>query len=206
MNNQVKYSLILQEFIRPLLNDADSDEVFLQKVAFGKVAWNYCIAKEFQLPVFPELNKIVVAECKKQSETSLVFDFLIKRKNSDFNRYKNFIYKTEFNKNNGNEEMLFVASIEPTQLKKEMSKLGSKNKPARVRVQTEERAYELMALCNQKNWEVIVGIEPDKPENIDDIKKLQAGSQPDFKFKSSPARNAPCSCGSGKLYKRCCGR
>lgn len=87
-----------------------------------------------------------------------------------------------------------------------MSKLGSKNKPARVRVQTEERAYELIALCNQKNWEVIVGIEPDKTENIDDIKKLQSDSQPDFKFKSSPARNALCPCGSGKLYKRCCGR
>jgi SWIM/SEC-C metal-binding protein len=85
-----------------------------------------------------------------------------------------------------------------------MSKLGSKSKPARIRVQTEERAMELLALCNAKGWELIVGIEPDKPENIDDIKEMEAGFKPAFKFTASPARNAPCPCGSGKLYKRCC--
>ncbi|WP_153797569.1 PBPRA1643 family SWIM/SEC-C metal-binding motif protein [Foetidibacter luteolus] len=86
-----------------------------------------------------------------------------------------------------------------------MSKLGSHKKPARVRVQTEERAMEMMALCNQKGWQVIVGIEPDKEENIDDIKKLQGGGKSSFAFASAPARNAPCPCGSGKQYKRCCG-
>ena len=54
-----------------------------------------------------------------------------------------------------------------------MSKLGTKNKPAVVKVQTEERAAEIMALCNAKGWQVIVGIEPDKVENIDDIKTLE---------------------------------
>ena len=87
-----------------------------------------------------------------------------------------------------------------------MSKLGTKNKPARVRVQTEERAMEIMALCTQKNWQVIVGIEPDKRENIEDIKKLEAGIKPVFNFRSSPSRNAACPCGSGKQYKRCCGK
>lgn len=86
-----------------------------------------------------------------------------------------------------------------------MSKLGSKNKPVRVRVQTEERGVELVALCNQKGWQVIVGIEPDKPENIDDIKKLEAGIMPKTKFDAPLSRNAPCPCGSGKQYKRCCG-
>jgi len=87
-----------------------------------------------------------------------------------------------------------------------MSKLGSKNKPARVRVQTEERAMELFALCTAKGWQVIVGIEPDKQENIDDIKELEAGGKPSFKFNSLLSRNAPCPCGSGKQYKRCCGK
>jgi SWIM/SEC-C metal-binding protein len=87
-----------------------------------------------------------------------------------------------------------------------MSKLGSKNKPARVRVQTEERALEMMALCNAKGWQVIVGIEPDKPENIDDVKKLESGKEAFFIFQSSLSRNAPCPCGSGKQYKRCCGK
>ena len=87
-----------------------------------------------------------------------------------------------------------------------MAQLGSKKKPARVRVQTEERAMELFALCNQKGWQVIVGIEPDKEENIDDIKKLGAGIKPLFAFQSIPSRNAACPCGSGKQYKRCCGK
>jgi len=87
-----------------------------------------------------------------------------------------------------------------------MSQLGSNKKPARVRVQTEERGMELVALCTQKGWQVIVGIEPDKEENIDDIKKLEAGIKPLFAFQSSPSRNAPCPCGSGKQYKRCCGK
>jgi SWIM/SEC-C metal-binding protein len=87
-----------------------------------------------------------------------------------------------------------------------MAQLGSKKKPARVRVQTEERGMELVASCTQKGWQVIVGIEPDKEENIDDIKQLEAGIKPIVVFRSAPSRNAACPCGSGKQYKRCCGK
>ncbi|MEP7108869.1 MAG: PBPRA1643 family SWIM/SEC-C metal-binding motif protein [Ferruginibacter sp.] len=87
-----------------------------------------------------------------------------------------------------------------------MSKLGSKSKPAIVKVQTEERAMEIIALCNARDWQVIVGIEPDKEENIDDIKELEGGSKTEFKLGSLPSRNTSCPCGSGKLYKRCCGK
>ena len=86
-----------------------------------------------------------------------------------------------------------------------MAQLGSKKKPARVRVQTEERAMELFAMCEAKSWQVIIGIEPDNIENIDDIKELEAGIKSKFVFQSAPAKNAPCPCGSGKQYKRCCG-
>ena len=79
-----------------------------------------------------------------------------------------------------------------------MAQLGSKKKPARVRVQTEERAIELYALCIEKGWQVIIGIEEDKEENIDDILKLQNGIKPVFSFQSIPSRNAPCPCGSGR--------
>lgn len=85
-----------------------------------------------------------------------------------------------------------------------MSKLGTKSKPAVVRVQTEEKAMEIMALCNAKGWEVIVGIEPDKAENTSDIRKLETDKKKMISFNSPPSRNAPCPCGSGKQYKRCC--
>ncbi|MEP7231062.1 MAG: PBPRA1643 family SWIM/SEC-C metal-binding motif protein [Ginsengibacter sp.] len=87
-----------------------------------------------------------------------------------------------------------------------MSKLGTENKPAIARVQTEERAMEIYALCEQRGWQVIVGIEPDKNENIDDIKKLDKESQPMLKLNFLQSRNAPCPCGSGKQFKRCCGK
>ena len=56
-----------------------------------------------------------------------------------------------------------------------MSKPGTKENPAIVRVQTEERAMEIMALCNANDWQVSVGIEPNEDENTDDVKKLQRG-------------------------------
>lgn len=87
-----------------------------------------------------------------------------------------------------------------------MAQLGSKKKPARVRVQTKERGMELFALCEAKGWQVIIGIEPDNNENIDDILKLQSGVKSGVLFQSTPSRNAPCACGSGKQYKRCCGK
>ena len=87
-----------------------------------------------------------------------------------------------------------------------MSKLGSKSKPARVRVQTEETAFELYALCQENGWQVIIGIEPDNSENIEDILKLQSGVMSSPIFQTSPSRNAPCPCGSEKQYKRCCGK
>jgi SWIM/SEC-C metal-binding protein len=87
-----------------------------------------------------------------------------------------------------------------------MSKLGSQKNPARIRVQTEQRGMELFALCEANGWKVIIGIEPDNTENIEDLKKLEAGIKPLFEFQSSPSRNAACPCGSEKQYKRCCGK
>ncbi|GBD88894.1 hypothetical protein BMS3Abin03_02836 [bacterium BMS3Abin03] len=53
-----------------------------------------------------------------------------------------------------------------------MAKLGSTKKPAIVRVQTFERAEEITAICEKNNWEVIVGIEPDRVEDISDVEYL----------------------------------
>lgn len=53
-----------------------------------------------------------------------------------------------------------------------MPKLGSKKQPAIARVQTQEKAEEIIALCNKHGWRFIVGVEPDKPEDISDVKRL----------------------------------
>jgi len=84
-----------------------------------------------------------------------------------------------------------------------MTKLGSKEKPAVVHVETIERAGEIMTLCDKKKWQVIVGIEPDKPEDISDVERLLNPPKPITKTITT-GRNDPCPCGSGKKYKHCC--
>ncbi len=85
-----------------------------------------------------------------------------------------------------------------------MSKLGTRAKPAIVRVKTEKRAAEIMSICNEHGWVCIVGIEPDKREDISDVERLLNPAHADADVKT-PNRNAPCPCGSGKKYKYCHG-
>jgi len=83
-----------------------------------------------------------------------------------------------------------------------MGKLGSKEKPAVVRVQTEERAQEVLEFCESNGWTVIVGIEEFEDEDISDVERLINPPMPAISEKID--RNGPCPCGSGKKYKKCC--
>jgi SWIM/SEC-C metal-binding protein len=90
-----------------------------------------------------------------------------------------------------------------------MSKLGTKQKPAVVRVQTQERANEILKTCNENGWQVIIGIEPHKEEDISDVQKLMGLSEGNTKIVynvEKVGRNDLCPCGSGKKYKKCCGK
>lgn len=85
-----------------------------------------------------------------------------------------------------------------------MAKLGTKQRPALVRVQTAERAAELIGICNEHGRQVMVGVEPDKPEDTTDLDRLL---NPPAPVQAAPptARNAPCPCGSGRKFKKCHG-
>lgn len=85
-----------------------------------------------------------------------------------------------------------------------MAKQGTKRRPVIVRVQTQERAAEVAALCNERGRHFIAGIEPDKAEDVTDRERLLNPPEP-VRVEKKPGRNAPCRCGSGKKYKRCCG-
>ena len=92
-----------------------------------------------------------------------------------------------------------------------MAKLGTSKRPAVARVQTMERAGEIMALCERHGWKVVVGIEPDKREDISDVERLlnpnkARRSKPRAALTAKPkvGRNDPCPCGSGLKYKQCC--
>lgn len=85
-----------------------------------------------------------------------------------------------------------------------MSRLGSVDRPAVVRVQTEEVGQEILAVCREQGWQVIVGIEPDKPEDLSDFHRLLNPIHP-ARALPTPGRNDPCHCDSGKKFKKCHG-
>ena len=91
-----------------------------------------------------------------------------------------------------------------------MAKLGTTKHPIIVRVQTQERAIEVAAICQERGWHYIAGIEPDEPEDLSDLERLlnpaaRVRTERTVRAERTPGRNAPCPCGSGKKYKRCCG-
>ncbi len=89
-----------------------------------------------------------------------------------------------------------------------MAKLGTHKRPAIVRVRSVSRAEDIVALCNNHGWQVIVGVEPDKPEDTSDLEKLLGGGGETASTpRLTPAigRNDSCPCGSGKKFKKCCG-
>jgi len=84
-------------------------------------------------------------------------------------------------------------------------KLGTEKKPCVVSVQTEERSKEIAGQFEENGWKYTIEIDPDKPEDIADLeimlnppKQMIAGKK--------IGRNEPCPCGSGKKYKKCCGK
>jgi len=69
-----------------------------------------------------------------------------------------------------------------------------------------ERANEVMAIAERNGWKVIVGIEPDKPENTTDIETLTQGGTATVRREQTVGRNDRCPCGSGRKFKKCCGQ
>ncbi len=85
-----------------------------------------------------------------------------------------------------------------------MAKLGSHARPAVVRVRDEYKAQEILEICSDNDWQVIVGIEPDKQEDISDVERLLNPPEPILISHLKVGRNDPCHCESGKKYKKCC--
>ena len=84
------------------------------------------------------------------------------------------------------------------------AKLGTEKKPAVVHVQTEERFKEVSSLFEEKGWNSIIEVDPDKPEDITELEILLNPRKP-MTAENKVGRNDPCPCGSGKKYKKCCG-
>jgi len=83
-----------------------------------------------------------------------------------------------------------------------MAKLGSEKRPIIARVHSDETAAYVTDVCSKNGWHYIIGFEPDKPEDISDLERMLNPELPTVVIKVN--RNSPCTCGSGKKYKKCC--
>ena len=85
-------------------------------------------------------------------------------------------------------------------------KSGSKKYPLQLTVSSEQRKAEVAALVAEHRLfaDIQVSEDQDMEENIAELMALINRTAPVTTAKP-PNRNEPCSCGSGKKYKKCCG-
>ena len=85
------------------------------------------------------------------------------------------------------------------------AKLGTDKNPAIVNVQTKKRIKELESVFEENGWKCSIELDPEKPENTDDLEMLLNPPKTNIAQKKV-GRNEPCHCGSGKKHKKCCGK
>ena len=83
-------------------------------------------------------------------------------------------------------------------------KLGSANSPLILVVNSVQRKKEVEQILLENSLVAKIEMNVDEQENIVQLETLLAKPTPQT-FAKAPNRNEPCSCDSGKKYKRCCG-
>lgn len=83
-------------------------------------------------------------------------------------------------------------------------KLGSEAQPLSLNVQTEQRKVEIEAILFEHKLFGTVEVLENEKENILELDAV-LNKPKTQRFDKVPERNAPCSCGSGQKYKKCCG-
>lgn len=83
-------------------------------------------------------------------------------------------------------------------------KLGSEAQPLSLIVKTEQRKVEIETILLEHALIGTVEVLDNEEENILELDAV-LNKPKTQRFEKVPERNAPCSCGSGKKYKKCCG-
>ena len=84
------------------------------------------------------------------------------------------------------------------------AKLGSQENPLTLIVNTEERKVAVELLLTEHHLAANITIDDDVEENINELTAITE-TPSTTTFETTPGRNDPCSCDSGKKYKKCCG-
>ncbi|NRB40634.1 MAG: SEC-C domain-containing protein [Pseudomonadales bacterium] len=87
---------------------------------------------------------------------------------------------------------------------KRTTRPGSKEAPLKLTVVTQERQVEVQALVDERKLFATITLISDGQEDIAELNSL-ISTPKTIVLEKTPNRNDPCSCGSGKKYKKCCG-
>jgi SWIM/SEC-C metal-binding protein len=83
-------------------------------------------------------------------------------------------------------------------------KLGSEKKPLTLVVASEERKLVIAQLVSDNELFADITVDSTVEENILELDGL-LNKPTTTRFDKTPNRNDPCSCGSEKKFKKCCG-
>jgi len=83
-------------------------------------------------------------------------------------------------------------------------KLGSEKSPLTLLVNSDERKIEVETLVANNSLFANITVDSTVDENINELNGILNKPTTTI-FEKIPNRNDPCSCGSGKKYKKCCG-
>jgi SWIM/SEC-C metal-binding protein len=86
------------------------------------------------------------------------------------------------------------------------SNVGTEKYPLTLLVTSEARQQEVQAQVDEAQLYAKISVDSseDAQESIEELTAL-LNKGITVKVDKTPARNEPCSCGSGKKYKKCCG-
>ena len=84
------------------------------------------------------------------------------------------------------------------------AKHGSKKHPITITVQSEERQAEIELLLKENEIFANITVDSEAEENTSEL-DIVLNKPTTVILEKTPKRNQPCSCGSGKKYKKCCG-
>lgn len=83
-------------------------------------------------------------------------------------------------------------------------KLGTEKNPLALIVASDERKLEVEALVTENELFAEITVDNSVDEDINELNSM-LNKPVTTTFDKTPNRNDPCSCGSEKKYKKCCG-
>jgi hypothetical protein len=106
--SEVNYSLLLREFIAPIVQHGDDAGVYEKKITFGAMVWNAAILKEIDERHYLHAKAELLKMATDKSEVEEIFEYLHARKKELYPEHKDLIVNFEINNIHGKDFDLTV--------------------------------------------------------------------------------------------------